>query len=190
MKNVIKVLFAMLPLLFSYQVWSQAYNISTAKVTINGTSTAHDWDMTSQKGGGTARITLGSDGRISSIQAINFAMNAKTLKSKSTTMDGIAYKALKADKNPNITFSAPGATVTTTDGTNYQIKTSGKLSIAGSSKNVDLTFTGKLNADKSLTVTGTKAIDMKDWGVEPPSFMFGAMKTGKDITISINSTLK
>jgi hypothetical protein len=34
----------------------------------------------------------------------------------------------------------------------------------------------KVNADKTITVTGTRNIGMKNYGVKPPSFMMGAVK--------------
>jgi hypothetical protein len=33
-------------------------------------------------------------------------------------------------------------------------------------------------------------IKMSEYNVEPPSFMFGAMKTGDEITVKFNVTLK
>jgi len=62
--------------------------------------------------------------------------------------------------------------------------------MAGATKPLDFAATGKMNADKSFTVSGSKAIDMTAWGIKPPSFMMGAMKTGKDVTLKFNATFK
>ena len=166
------------------------YNIQNATVRMDGTSTMHAWEMTSTNGSGTAKITFNSAGQVTSISGITYTLAANTLKSKTSGLDNNAYKALKTSKYPNITFAAATATATTNDGVNYQLKVPGKLTIAGTTKNIDMVFKGKLNADKSFTVAGNKTIKMTEYGVEPPSFMFGAMKTGNEITLTINSTLR
>lgn len=35
----------------------------------------------------------------------------------------------------------------------------------------------------TITVTGAKKIDMTEFGIEPPSAMFGAIQVGKDVNI-------
>ena len=53
-----------------------------------------------------------------------------------------------------------------------------------------LVATCKLNPDNTVTVTGTEKISMKDFSIDPPTFMLGTIKTGNDITLSFNLTLK
>jgi polyisoprenoid-binding protein YceI len=101
-------------------------------------------------------------------------------------MDNNTYKALNVDKNPNITYVLSSATVTPVDGNTYTIKTTGKLTIAGSTRETDVVATGKMNADKSISVTGSKKFKMTDYGIKPPTAMLGTIKTGDDITISYN----
>jgi hypothetical protein len=40
-----------------------------------------------------------------------------------------------------------------------------------------------------MSFKGSKPIKMSEYNVEPPSFMFGSVKTGNDITITIDVTL-
>ena len=44
--------------------------------------------------------------------------------------------------------------------------------------------------DSTITCTGTYNLTMTDYGVEPPSFMFGAMKTGDALTFEYNVVYK
>lgn len=160
------------------------------KLAVSGTSTLHDWEMTSSNGACDAFVTLAANGRIASLSNLIFVTQVGELKSGKGAMDKNAYKALKKDKYATISYIANTATVATTDGVNYSVKSTGKLTIAGTSHDVDLISSLKLNPDKTITVSGFQKIQMKNYGVEPPTFMFGAVKTGNDITIKFDLTLK
>jgi polyisoprenoid-binding protein YceI len=70
------------------------------------------------------------------------------------------------------------------------IKCNGKLTVAGVTKDIDLVAKAKVNADKSINVKGSKKINMRDWDIDPPSFMMGAVKTGEEVTISFDLTFR
>lgn len=161
-------------------------------VVISGTSTLHDWDMSCTSANTIANFTVGANNQITAFNSVVFSMLVGDLKSKHTAMDNNAYKALKKDKNPAIAFvmTAGTGTVTNLGNGNYTVKCKGKLTVAGTTLETDLVANCKVNADKTITVTGTKAIDMKQYNVDPPSFMMGAVKTGKDITLKFTLTLK
>jgi hypothetical protein len=156
---------------------------------INGTSTLHDWDMKSSKGSGDATFVFGSDGHITGCTSLFFTTPVKDLKSEHSGLDKNAYKALKTDKNPNILFVASHIVISAGAANSYNLKCTGKLTVAGVAKETDLVAIIKLNPDKSMVVSGTKSINMVEWSVEPPSFMFGAMKTGKDIILKFDVTI-
>ncbi len=193
-RNLLKLLMPVLLILSGLVTTSFAQVKYTIKdnvtLVINGTSTLHDWSMKSARGSGDATFAINASGRITGVSSLFFMTPVSELKSEHSGLDKNAYKSLKSDKNPYITYTANSGTVSSSDGVTYTVKTTGKLAIAGTSKETEVTFTLKLNADKSITVTGSKVISMKDWGVEPPSFMFGAMKTGKDITLKFDATIK
>ena len=162
--------------------------VKSVNFTVNGTSTLHDWEM--KGSGGKCSVVLDMDGsKISGFRDISFTFPAKQLKSGKDAMDGNAYKSLKTDKHPNITGSFANAKVTTTDNLNYKITSTIKLQIAGFTKDVQIVADGKLNKDGSLTIKGEKKIDMKEFKVDPPSFMFGSVKTGKDVVVKFDLTL-
>ena len=83
------------------------------------------------------------------------------------------------------------STITPIDATTYQFKGTGYLTVAGTKKLTDLAATIKYNAaEKSFTSTGVKAMKMTEYNMEPPSFAFGAMKTGDEVKISFNLKIK
>ncbi|WP_164974150.1 YceI family protein [Filimonas effusa] len=154
-------------------------------LTVAGTSTMHDWTMKSSKGDVSATFVVAANGQITDLSALTFTTPAEALKSEKSGMDKNAYKSLKTSKAPNLTYTLTSATIT-----GNVIKCQGKLTLAGFTKETDLVATLKANADGTLTVTGTKKISMKDYQIDPPSFMMGTIKTGNDITLTFSVTLK
>lgn len=157
---------------------------------VSGTSTLHAWDMKSSKGDCHATFTLNGSGAPTALTALSFSTSAKSLKSEHNAMDKNAYKALKAEQHPEISFTASSGTVSGSDAAGYTVKSTGKLTIAGTTKDAEVIGVCKVNADKSITVTGSTQISMKNFGMTPPSFMMGAVKTGNDVVLKFNLTLR
>lgn len=158
------------------------YTVQNATVTISGTSSLHDWKETSTKGSGVAVFTISSD-KITALNGLSFVVPVKSVKSEHKAMDNNTYNALKADKNPNIVYTATKATVTAVNANTFTITTSGNLTIAGTTKVTDVVATAKINPDKSITISGNKKFKMTDFNVKPPTAVLGTIKTGNDITI-------
>ena len=105
-------------------------------------------------------------------------------------MDNNAYKALKTTSSKHISFLLTAATITQINENSYEVKAFGKLTVAGTTRDTDVTAEIKYSgADKSFIVTGTKKLKMTDYNVKPPSFMFGTVKTGDEISISFKTKL-
>jgi|SRR4051812_38320225 polyisoprenoid-binding protein YceI len=166
------------------------YHASYTKVEIAGTSTLHDWDMASEKAN--CDIAFNFDGvNLTGLSSLSFTVDAGSLKSHHSGMDKNAYKALNTEKYPNITFYSSYANIKSGSNNTYIISAKGKLTISGVAREVWLAGTTMVNpADLSIQTVGTVKIKMSEYNVEPPSFMFGAMKTGDEITVKFNITLK
>ena len=165
------------------------YTTKALSLTVSGTSTLHDWDMKSSTGTFEANFTLNAAGAITAVTGLNFSTKSESLKSGHEAMDKNAYKALKSDKNPNITFVSNTATITNLDATDFTVKSTGKLTIAGATLDVEIVATCKVNADKSITIMGSKKISMKEFSMAPPTFMMGTIKTGNDVTLKFDLKL-
>jgi polyisoprenoid-binding protein YceI len=161
------------------------------KITIEGTSNIHDWEMNSDKGACTAVFTFNTNGNLTGLSLLGFSVAAESLKSEHKAMDKNTYKAMNTDKYPTISFALTSSIVQSSSGNNYVLKTKGKLTISGVTKDIDLTGTCTYNpADKSITCSGAYPLKMTDYGVTPPSIMFGTIKTGNAINVKFNFTLK
>ncbi|MBX2895429.1 MAG: YceI family protein [Cyclobacteriaceae bacterium] len=188
MKMIIKnprVIALLVMVFFHTAGWAQKpYKVSgTPVITIAGTSTMHDWTMTSKQATAQAQLEVDANGQLSKVNSIVVTIPAESLKSGKGAMDKNAYNALKTDKNKDLKFQLTAATV---NGNN--IVAQGTLTIAGSSNPIELTVTGKPDTN-GIRFQGSKKIKMTEFNVEPPSFMFGSVKTGDEITITFDVTL-
>jgi len=165
------------------------YTGSNMNLVVSGTSTLHNWDMKSANGECKATFTINGT-NITALTAMSFSTAAVALKSEHTSMDNNAYKALKTQQNPAISYVMTSATVAPGQGGAYTVTCQGKLTIAGTTRDELLIATVKANADNTLAVTGNRNISMKDFNMQPPTFMMGAIKTGDEITLTFNLTLK
>ena len=170
-----------------------ANNVMVAQnvtLVIKGTSTLHDWEMKSEKGRVEVVLGVGTNAKLLGLTGLKFSVEAESLKSDKTMMDNNAYKALKTTSSKHIGFLLTAATITQINENSYEVKAFGKLTVAGTTRDTDVTAEIKYSgADKSFIVTGTKKLKMTDYNVKPPSFMFGTVKTGDEISISFKTKL-
>jgi polyisoprenoid-binding protein YceI len=165
--------------------WSQnSYKQSTdSYITVAGTSTLHDWTMTTHE----PQVQVAFDvanSAITQLKTLYVTVECKSLKSAHAAMDKNAYSSLKADKFKSITFKMTSATVQ-----DKSIQCPGSLTIAGVTKTIQFTSVYELKADGTVRVTGSVPFKMSDYQVDPPTFMFGTVKTGNDITVTFNLQL-
>jgi polyisoprenoid-binding protein YceI len=166
------------------------YISTTVDLTINGTSTLHDWSMKSVKAQCTAVFQFNQTGQIIGVSDLSFSTPVNGLKSEHTSMDNNAYKALKTDKDPLITYTLTSVNITPAPGGASTVTCTGKLTIAGSTRDAQVVALCKPNADNTISVTGTEKISMKEFSIDPPTFMMGTIKTGNDISLSFSLLLK
>ncbi len=153
-------------------------------ITVAGTSTLHAWTMTSKDTQYQATFENGPDGAPAQLKSLSLTVPSQSLKSEHSAMDKNAYSSLKTDKFKTITFS-----LTTSSIDKNLIKCSGNLTIAGFTKLINVDANCQTKPDMSLRCTGSKTFKMSEFQVDPPSFMFGTVKTGDEITISFNAEL-
>lgn len=167
------------------------YSGTSVDLLISGTSTLHDWTMKSVKADCSANFNISRTGQINGLNNLTFSTPVDALKSDHTAMDNNAYKALKTDKNPVISYTLTSVTVITpAAGGASTVTCTGKLTIAGATRQAQVIAVCKPNNDNTMTVTGSEKISMKDFSIDPPTFMLGTIKTGNDITLSFSLILK
>lgn len=151
-----------------------------SSVVINGTSTLHDWVMNVEQinTGGTLSFT----DNVYQANNLSFSFPVKSLKSGKSAMDDNTYKAMNADKYPNVKFDQ--INLTSSGNGSYQAK--GKLTITSNSKVVSFPVNVVPQANNRILVKGKYTFKMSNFGVEPPEVMWGTITTGDEVTIDFN----
>ena len=164
--------------------------LTAARITLEGTSNIHDWEMKSDKASGNASISFGANNAITALNNLNFVLPVESLKSEHKAMDKNTYKAMNSEKYPTLSYTAQTSSVKATGSNSFQIIGHGKLTINGVTKNTDITANCVVNPDKSVTCTGSYKFKMSLFSVEPPSIMFGTITVGDDLNVKFSVTYK
>ena len=158
-----------------------------ASVKVLGSSNVHDWTMNA--------TTVESQGEFDlvnhNLRSLSLVIPVTSLKSEHSSMDDRTYTAINAKKFPTISFKLTGAEVTAGTKNSYLIKAKGDLTIAGVTQHIEIDVNAIANDDNTVvTCTGSKKIQLTDYGIKPPTFMLGAMKVANDLTIQFNLIYK
>lgn len=185
MKKKLKI--SILVILSPFFLFSQNIELSeNSEISISGTSTLHDWTMTVDEYSGTGDfITEGT--RIIAINNLKVIVKAESLKSGKTGMDKNAYKALKTGKYKDIVFILDDYEMISIIGNINKIRAKGTLTVAGKSRKVSFPVSIEVNRNGIISCSGSEEMKMTDFGVEPPTAMFGTIKTGDEITVNFNA---
>lgn len=151
-------------------------------VKVEGTSTIHAWKMEG--------ATI--EGEISAPTPDNWNAHAKavvtipvtSIKSEHAKMDKLMADALKAKAHPEIRYEMTEATPAGANGSAFVLKTRGKLTIAGVTRDLALDVQGARGADGRYTLTGQAPIKMTTFGIKPPTAMMNTIKTGDDVKVT------
>lgn len=172
-----------------YTVFGQDSKVvlTESKLVVDGTSNLHDWTIEAKAMSGKASATI-ETGDLKALKNLDFSVEVEQLKSGKSGMDKNTFKALKSTSHKNISFKLVKVVkMTTVSDNNYTIETQGDLTIAGTTKRINQTFTVKL-IGKKMVFSGKQKIDMTVYGVEPPKALMGTIKTGKDVTVDFKVT--
>ncbi|HEX2780254.1 MAG TPA: YceI family protein [Gemmatimonadaceae bacterium] len=105
------------------------------------------------------------------------------------TMNEHMRKALKAKDNPTIQFKLASYDVSTENG-RIKGQLRGTLLMGGVEKPVVIDAAGTKTAEGQLRVTGTTKLRMTEWGLKPPTLMFGTMKVNENVQVGFDLLLK
>jgi polyisoprenoid-binding protein YceI len=166
---------------------------SESKIWIEGTSNVKDFKCTSTALQATVdadadavRAVLSGNKAVKSVQLV---VPAKTLDCANGTMNGHMLEALKAKEHADITFRLVSYDLVRADSAEKGTL-NGVLNINGTDQTIALPVTLVAGAGGALRVTGKYELNMKDYGVKPPSLMLGTMKVREKVTVNFDLLLK
>lgn len=149
---------------------------SASKVWFDGTSNVKSFSCSAGK----LDVDVASDADATPaklVKSASLAIPVAQLDCKNAKMNEHMRNALKSDKNPRITWKLSSYTI---DGN--AVVMAGTLTIAGKESPIELRGRGAY-ANGTLTLKGSKVLKMTEFGVKPPSLMFGTMKVADPVTV-------
>lgn len=183
MCSKIKMISAFILLFFCFNsAFAQVmYKLTTDAILIEGTSNVHDWEMTVEEMNGNLKMDASGD---FSFESIQFTIPVKSLKSGKSRMDKNTYEALKEDKHKHIQFESTEVVSSKNSSKDtYEVVLIGNLTIAGTTKSIQLPV---LIDTSSKKITAKYDVTMTEYNVDPPTAVFGTIKTGDDVTINFS----
>jgi polyisoprenoid-binding protein YceI len=163
------------------QTFTKYQSTSESTMSVTGTSTLHNWSEKLKKCDVSFQATESGNQSIE-IKDVSVKVLVTDLETESSIMADKTYDALKKKKYPEMTFVSNQETTLPLSGTTFSGKISGKLTIAGTTKQVQIPIQGTMQ-NGTASVSGVYPVSMPEYGVKPPTAMFGAIKSGKEIKI-------
>ncbi len=182
-------------MLIPFAVFSQAadYTMSpSSTMIITGTSTIHDWEADVEELQLTVDINpdmMLCDSTAEALSALTVTVPVTSIESGKGGMNNKIYGALESKKHPNITFKLADARLTDMKENAFTLQLKGNLTIAGFTREVTFPVTGMKENEKGYRFKGSYGLNMKDYKVDPPSAMFGAIKSGEEVEIAFDILL-
>lgn len=167
---------------------------SESKLWIEGTSNLHGWSCKAEKFDAAIEIDATAAAEFATatpkaLKRVEVKVPVKALKCGHGGMDDNLYKALKADDTPEISYilatfdAAPG------EADAFTLKTNGTLAIAGKENKLTMEVAATRLPDGSVKATGMVPIKMTDFGIKPPTAMFGTLRTGDEVKVNFALTV-
>lgn len=188
MRTISKLVMLMTIVLLGFGATAQNYKLNNkaSNIIVEGTSNLHDWEIKVEQMNGEIQ-TVFENGKLVKLEKLKITIPGTSLKSGKGGMDKNTYKALDTDKNPNITYNLEKVDkIDYTSDAKCLITTQGKLTIAGASSTVKIVFEAKISEGK-IELVGNKELNMNDFGVDPPTAMFGTITTGEKVNVKFKT---
>lgn len=171
------------------------YNVdesSTMKVI--GTSSVHDWEAEVEEMDLSVALNpelLASDNTESPVTSLSLNVPVTSIESGKGGMNRRINDALKHKDHPEIMFNLISSEIAEGEqsGESFTLNLRGNLNIAGFTREVTFPVTGTKVDDNSYRFEGSFGLNMTDYEVDPPSAMFGAIKSGEEVEIVFNILL-
>lgn len=174
-----------------------------SRVQLLGTSNLHDWTIkgTVIEGYVDVNETCRLNPKVQELSGLDRVMaSVKThveipipsLKSGHAGMDKNTYKALKSEQYPRIIYNLEKISIRSQPQPprmTATFDTTGRLFVAGATRTIPMTVTAEPRDDRQFQVSGEITIRMTDFGIRPPTALFGTLKTGDQLTIQFTWVL-
>lgn len=119
-------------------------------------------------------------------QNLTLTIPVEEIEAESGGLTSNIHKYLKGDDYPNITFDLNNVTdITEQEDGSFLISGSGVISAAGAENTVEMQVTANLVND-GIQFTGEQELLMTDFGIDPPTAVFGTIRSRDEIRIEFD----
>jgi polyisoprenoid-binding protein YceI len=164
------------------------FEVKNFEMSIDGTSSLHDWTSQVTQVYAEGKLDL-SNGTLGGINNLVVTVPVTSIESGKNVMDKKTYNALESDDHPTITYELTKVLSLENTNGSYKLKTEGTLTIAGTTKTVQMTVKGTTVENGVIRFEGSKSLKMTDFNVDPPTALLGTLKTGDEVTVNFALTL-
>ena len=165
-----------------------------SKVTLDGTSTIHDWTVEGGIIGGyiemDSNFPLDPSKPSTNLEVtpkVEVNIPVRSLKSGKKSMDEIMHDAMKVKDHSSIKYVLKELKAKPRSaGEPLKFDAKGELSVAGVTKPVDMEVTMEPAAGNKLKSSGVTEVKMTDFGIKPPApaIGLGLIKTADEVKIT------
>lgn len=168
------------------------------KVSIDGTSTIHDWTVEGKVIGGSfeAAPAWETDKSLKSAMSpapkAEISIPVRSLKSGKEKMDEIMLEAMKSKEHGSIKYKLSELKLkgdAPASGTPVKFDSQGDLTIGGATKPCEMEITMERLEEGKLKFSSSKLIKMSEFGITPPApniLGMSPIKTGDEVTIKFD----
>jgi polyisoprenoid-binding protein YceI len=169
-------------------------------VTIDGTSTVHDWSVEGAIIGGFIELerSVLADPTLESVPSLTSKekhpklevfIPVRSLRSGTRGMDTVMHNAMKIKEHPRIEYRLLEMALKngpSTGANSYEFDTKGELKVAGVTRPIEMVVQMERLPEDRLKFTGGTEVKMTDFGIKPPAptIGLGLIRTGDEVKIT------
>jgi polyisoprenoid-binding protein YceI len=160
-----------------------------SELSFEGTSTLHAFHCKTTKMDATVKVdpTYAAT-KVSQVKqplkTVEIVIPVKSIMCGSRGLEKNMYKTLKASKFPEIRYVLSTYEIPSSTDDGLTLQSIGTLTVAGQQKTIAMSIRAERQGDGSATAAGTQDVLMTDFGIKPPVFMLGTLRTGNKIVVS------
>lgn len=164
-----------------------------SRLWVGGTSSVRGWECKATTFSATVESAPNASATVlageKAVGAVNLTVPVDKMECGNGQMNGHMRKALKLEEHPQITFSLTSYELGRSNDS-LLVMMAGSLTLGGSEKPIELVGLAASGPDGTLRVTGTYPLKMTDFGLKPPTLMFGRIKVHDLVKVGFDVVLK
>lgn len=176
--------------LFAASAWAQnpaqSYRMlpENSKLWVDGTSNNGDWTVFATEFSVELRMNQKATAAQPGLVNVTAKVPGKmVLSNKSVIMDRLVHNAFKTGEHPDIIYQFASTEVVPSGDKNFQLKTKGKLTLAGETRDIAMTVSGEILPNGNVQFKGSHSFAMSQYNIEPPTALFGRFRVADDVTV-------